>query len=67
MQIVSVAANSVAHEMSSIEQLSMEMALRLSDIETLKDEEGRKHRLNLETQVSFRQPLAALSWQNANH
>jgi len=53
-QIVSVAATSVAMEMSNIEHLSMEMALRLSDLETIKDEEGRKHRLSLETQVCNR-------------
>ena len=48
---MSVAADSVASEMCSMEQLSKEIALRLTDIESMKDEEGRKHRLNLETQV----------------
>ena len=51
MQVVSVAADSVASEMCSMEQLSREIALRLTDMESMKGEEDRKHRLNLETQV----------------
>ena len=53
LQVVSVAADSVASEMCSMEQLSKEIALRLTDIESMKDEEDRKHRLNLETQVDM--------------
>lgn len=54
LQVVSVAANSVATELCSMEQLSKEIAVRLSDLEVMKVEEGRKHRLNLETQVIAR-------------
>ena len=46
-----MAADSVASEMCSMEQLSKEIALRLTDLESLKSEEDRRHHLNLETQV----------------
>jgi hypothetical protein len=52
-QLVSVAANSVASEISSLEQLSRELAMRLSELEVRKGDEDMKHHLSLETQVRY--------------
>jgi len=52
--LVSVAASSVVSEISSLEAVSRELALRLADLEMRKSDEDKKHRLSLETQVCNR-------------